>query len=275
VSAANRLAEIVSALERLGIPYLIMGGHAVRYYGVERNTIDYDLHISLDDWNRLGDILRRDPFAARAGMTEGTSWRPADFRRFLIGRFPDGREEWLEFWRKNHLLAPFTEMYERREQGSYGGREMAFLSLPDLIRSKETERESDWRDIELLEEISDARNLSRSQDDANVSHALSRLRSRRGFEAALAAGHLDRLNLVARAEYQADSPITRAYLLPYLPAASGITGETGMLADIFAGPLRKVAPGSVRHLALVEAARRLYKQAAVAADRHDKIHASS
>ena len=121
MNAANRLAEIVSALDRLGIPSLVMGGHAARYYGVERNTIDYDLHVALDDWDHLGEILKRDPFPASCGLTEGESWRPEVFRRFLIGRLPDGREEWLEFWRRNHLLAPFTEMHQRREQGMYGG----------------------------------------------------------------------------------------------------------------------------------------------------------
>ena len=178
MNAADRLGEIVSAIERLGIAYLVMGGHAVRYYGVDRNTIDYDLHIALVDWDHLGEILKRDPFPASCGLTEGESWRPQVFRRFLIGSLPDEREEWLEFWRRNHLLAPFTEMHQRREQGLYGGRKIAFLSLPDLIRSKETERESDWRDIELLEGIFDARNLARSQDETQVMHALSFLRSR-------------------------------------------------------------------------------------------------
>ena len=58
VNGAYRLAKIVSALDRLGIPYLVMGGHAARYYGVERNTIDYDLHVGLDDWAHLDTILR-------------------------------------------------------------------------------------------------------------------------------------------------------------------------------------------------------------------------
>ena len=71
MNAAERLTEIVSALDRLEIPYLVTGGHAARYYGIERNTIDYDLHITFDDWSR----------------------RPAAFRRFLIGRLSDGREE--------------------------------------------------------------------------------------------------------------------------------------------------------------------------------------
>ena len=73
-------------------------------------------------------------------MLEGPSWRPNSFRRFLIGRLSDGREEWPEFWCENHLLPSFSEAHARREQGLYGGRLLSFLALPDLIKSKETER---------------------------------------------------------------------------------------------------------------------------------------
>src|SRR5947209_8438653 len=95
-----------------------------------------------------------------------------------IGTLPSGREEWLEFWRENHLLAPFGELFSRREQGVYGGRSLAFLSLPDLIRSKETERETDWQDIAFLEEFLDARLLAQaSADQAALVRALAQVRS--------------------------------------------------------------------------------------------------
>ena len=35
-----RLAEIVAALEAVGLNCLVMGGHAVRFYGLDRNTGD-------------------------------------------------------------------------------------------------------------------------------------------------------------------------------------------------------------------------------------------
>jgi hypothetical protein len=96
------------------------------------------------------------------GPIEGPSWRPNAFRRFQVGTLPSGHEEWLGFWRENHLLAPFPELFSRRQQGVYGGRPLAFLALPDLIRSKETERETDWQDIAFLEEFLDARLLAQS-----------------------------------------------------------------------------------------------------------------
>jgi hypothetical protein len=37
----QRLAQLVTILENAGLQCLVMGGHAVRYYGVGRNTIDF------------------------------------------------------------------------------------------------------------------------------------------------------------------------------------------------------------------------------------------
>jgi hypothetical protein len=139
----ERLAAIALALESVGLSCLVMGGHAVRFYGLQRHTNDFDLTLAPDGWDDLADGLARTGLSAGAGLVEGNSWRPAAFRRFLLGNLADGQEKWLEFWRGNHLLAPFPELFARREVGPYGGRELPFLSLPDLIRSKETERAKD------------------------------------------------------------------------------------------------------------------------------------
>ena len=71
------------------------------------------------------------------------------------------------------------------EVGLYGNRTIAFLSLSDSIQSKETERESDWQDITILEEIRDARNIATVGDGPNTVDTLSQLRSRKGLELAL------------------------------------------------------------------------------------------
>jgi hypothetical protein len=157
VSPDARLAEVVSELEGAGVFCLVMGGHAVRFYGLSRYTNDVDLHVAPDQWQELPDRLARTNLLKGQDLREGPSWRAGAFRRFRIGTLPDGREEWLEFWRDNHLLAPHDELRARAERGSYGGREITFVGLPDLIRSKETERDADWQDIAYLEQFLDAR----------------------------------------------------------------------------------------------------------------------
>jgi hypothetical protein len=270
VSPEERLAGIVTGLEAVGLSCLVMGGHAVRYYGLLRNTIDFDLCQAPDGWDTLAEKLGQIPLFAGQSIVEGPSWRPHAFRRFQIGQLPDGREEWLEFWRTNHLLPPFAELIARCEQGAYGGRALSFLALPDLIRSKETERESDWQDIAVLEEFNDSRSLVRLNiGTIDTAAALAGMRSRRGFDSYLQGGHLDNPGAVERALSLTHLSITQAYLLPFAPSATPPPPSVPV-EPVIVKRLRSERPGSPLHLTLVEAVRRQYKMAAQAADRADK-----
>jgi hypothetical protein len=270
VTSAPRLAAIVTALEGVGLSCLVMGGHAVRYYGIERNTIDFDLHLSPDQWDELPSLLGRSTLGG-PGLVEGPSWRPQAFRRFQVGRLPDGREEWLEFWSQNHLLPPFSDLYARREAGPYGGRILSFLSLPDLIRSKETERARDWQDISILEEFLDARWVAGlAAGTTEPVAALAGLRSRRGFESLLRQGLFNHRTQVEQAIKQAMLSVTQAYLLPFVPDLTELPAPTVPPEAIILKRLRSVAPSSPLHLSLVEVVRRQYMTAMQAADRADK-----
>jgi hypothetical protein len=267
VTTEARLGEIVTALEAVGVRCLVMGGHAVRFYGVDRNTNDFDLHLSPDSWDDLPARLRGSALFAGREPPEGPSWRPLTFRRFQVGTLPDGREEWLEFWKENHLLPPFAALHARREVGAYGGRTLSFLSLPDLIRSKETERETDWQDVALLEEFLDARVLARaSTGSVEWPVALSQLRSRRGFESCLLAGHLRDETVVGQAMALTTHPVPQAILLPSVPSIPQLPAVSAPIEPVVVNRLRTVPPGAPLHLALVEAVRRHYKQLAQAAE---------
>jgi hypothetical protein len=271
MNADVRLAEIVTALEDAGIGCLVMGGHAVRFYGLSRNTSDFDLHVAPDSWEDLPVRLDRAPLFAGKPIAEGPSWRPHVFRRFQIGLLPDGREEWLECWYGNHLLPPFSEVYARREQGGYGGRVLSFLSLPDLMRSKETERAVDWQDIAFLEEFLDARLLAQAESrERPLFESLSAVRSRCGFESALQKGFLADASVVEEALSVTRLSISQAFLLPFAPAARAVAVPTPAIEPVIESRLRIVSPASPLHLTLVEAVRRQYRLAAQAADRADK-----
>lgn len=267
----TRLAEIVTALEAVGLTCLVMGGHAARYYGLQRNTNDYDLHLAPDRWPDLLSSLQQSPLFQGQTVVEGPSWRPDSFRRFQIGRLPDGREEWLEFWRSNHLLPPFAELFARREEGSYGGRSLPFLALPDLIHSKETERASDWQDVAYLEEFLDARLLAQvEQGRLTLAEALAQLRSRRGFESYWQKGYLIQRSVIQEVLTRTHLSITQAYLLPLHPDLPTLPAATVPIEPVILKRLRTVTPASPLHLVLVEAVRRQYKLAAQAADRANK-----
>ncbi len=264
----ERLTEIVSALDELKIPHLVMGGHAVRYYGFNRETTDYDFCLPIAAGEHLSDRLSRTALFLAGVAVEVPTWRGEDFRRFVLGLLPNGKEELLEFWLRNHLLDDFANLYRRREEGRYGERKVSFLSLPDLIRSKETEREQDWQDISFLEEILDARNIAVAKSGGDVVQALSGIRSVRGLESAVAAGLFANQNAAEKALQAASNRITQAFLLPFAPKVK--LSSDDILLPPFHHHLTFADPCSTRHLALVEATRLRYKRVMQDRDRQEK-----
>jgi hypothetical protein len=265
VTLEERLAALVDRLGRAGVNVLVMGGHAVRHYGVGRNTTDFDFVV---EPMPLDELRRRVVDGGVGVVREGPSWRPDDFARFEIGRLPDGREEWLEFWLHNHLLPAFDELHARQERSAEGGTTVGYISLEDLLRSNETVRESDWQDIALLEEIRDARGLANASTRDGVIGFLSTLRSRAGFDKARSRALLEDRGVVEAAAARCRHAVTLAYLLPSVPemdAPPGISIDPDRLTS-----LRTVRSGDTKHIGLVEIVRRAYKRRAMDADRADK-----
>jgi hypothetical protein len=227
--------------------------------------------VAPDQWKNLPGRLTTCGLISDVSVAEGPTWRPQDFRRFQVGRLADGREEWLEFWRANHLLAPFTELFARREDGAYGGRTLSFLGLPDLIRSKETERTHDWQDVLILEEFLDARNIARWETGATpLKDVLTQLRSRRGFERLLKQSGLADVAIIQSALSESRHPVTQAYLLPFVRSAANLPSTTVPIEPVILARLRKEPPASPLHLILVEAVRRHYRTVLQGRDRADK-----
>ncbi len=98
MSLEERLGFVVSAIESVGLRCLVMGGHAVRYYGLQRFTNDFDFALAPESCDNLLDTLSNSGLFPGSRPTEGNSWRPGEFRRFLLRPQADGQEEWLEFW---------------------------------------------------------------------------------------------------------------------------------------------------------------------------------
>jgi hypothetical protein len=269
VTPDARVAEVVSELERVGVSGLVMGGHAVRFYGLARHTNDVDLDIAPDQWDDLPARLARTSLFAGQPVSEGPSWRPGAFRRFQIGTLAAGREEWLEFWKENHLLAPHNELRTRAERGPYGGREVTFLGLADLIRSKEMERDADWQDVAALEQFLDARLLARVRaGTVAAEQTLAALRSQSGLLGYLEAGCLTGPSAAA-ALPRTTNPVTQTFLIPFAPDAP-VPPAVTPIEPVVLARLRTTAPASPLHLALVEVVRRRYIAFRKDADGRDK-----
>jgi hypothetical protein len=168
------------------------------------------------------------------------------------------------------LLPSFAESQERQERGTYGGHELRFLSLKDLIRSKETERESDWSDVAILEEVLDGRHLAHAESAEGQVRFLSNLRSRRGFEDGLRRGSFGAEEVVRQAIAECRHPVSFAFLMPFVGDAAQPEDLLVKVDEAYLSPLRKAEPGGAKHVALVEVVRRAYKRWATDADRRDK-----
>lgn len=59
MNIVEHLNQITSALDELDVSYLVMGGHAVRYYGFRRETTDHDLYIPAEIGRNLSELLSR------------------------------------------------------------------------------------------------------------------------------------------------------------------------------------------------------------------------
>ena len=75
MNIVEHLNQITSALDELDVSYLVMGGHAVRYYGFRRETTDHDLHIPAEIGRNLSELLSRTALFVSAPPIESVTWR--------------------------------------------------------------------------------------------------------------------------------------------------------------------------------------------------------
>lgn len=156
---------IVSALNRAGVRYLVVGGVAVNAHGYSRVTHDVDLVIRLE---RV-DISAAFPALAGIGYFPAVPVSAEDFAD------RETRERWrrekgmlvLKFWSDVHretpldvfVYEPFDFAFEEGRAlvgGGPGGDPVRYASISALIAMKEVAgRERDRTDIEMLRRIAE------------------------------------------------------------------------------------------------------------------------
>jgi hypothetical protein len=142
------LCDVVRLCERLAIPYAVMGGLAVRVYGITRPTYDVDLTISLarerlvEFYDALDELGYAVPDAYRAGWVDQVADMPLVKVRLYA------TEESVDV---DIFLAesPFQRtILERRRHAQVESFGMWLVSPEDLILLKLIAgRHRDWSDI--------------------------------------------------------------------------------------------------------------------------------
>jgi hypothetical protein len=156
----NSTEAIFRALNKAAVRYLVAGGLAVNAHGYMRFTKDVDFVIQLvpDNIHRTFQALAQLGYRPNVPISESQFQDEALRKRWILEK---GMQV-LQLWSDLHIETPidifveepfpFDVEYDRAlVKAMYGSIEVRFVSIPTLIRMKESaNREQDRIDIEHL-----------------------------------------------------------------------------------------------------------------------------
>jgi hypothetical protein len=149
-SQDNIVTDALAALDRLGIPYMVVGSMAVNYYGQPRSTHDLDLvaRVSTEHVPALLAAFTRDFYISEDGIRRalrtGSSFNAIHLASGLK----------VDFWPVR--ATDFDRSaFDRRLAATYLGARATLTTGEDLILKKlqwfrESESEKHWKDAESV-----------------------------------------------------------------------------------------------------------------------------
>ena len=138
------IPQLCASFDSHSVKYILIGGAAVNLHGLNRATDDIDVLIDATPENAQAAIeALRDLGLGTAWLIEGEGLleKPITLFRDVVYIDIQTRTRGIDF----------AEAWERRETAVLDGQRVCYLSLQDLIASKEAAgREQDLRDLEWL-----------------------------------------------------------------------------------------------------------------------------
>ncbi len=157
-----KFIDLLKAVEKAGIQYLVVGGMAVNFHGIIRPTKDIDFIVYLETNN----LLKFCKLMTDLGYRPKVPVKAEDFAD------PEKRRDWIEnknmivfcFYHQDDLMnvidvfvehpLPFEEIYARRTLVPLGEVDISVIGIPDLIKLKEKAgRMQDLADIRALRQV--------------------------------------------------------------------------------------------------------------------------
>ena len=158
--------DILKALNRAGVQYLVIGGVAVIYHGVPRTTFDLDLSVWLapDNLQRLGAAMEAMGFVPKApvavtGLASVRTRREWTQRKGMkVFAFEELKSPFRLVDVMVKPLRNFHQVYRRRVEVHDQGVTIPLMPIPQLIQTKtRTGRPKDKEDVEYLRFIRSVR----------------------------------------------------------------------------------------------------------------------
>ncbi len=144
------LLLVCSLLNKHDVRYLVVGGQACVLHGLVRTTEDVDILIQ-DDEENFGRVI-----AGLSEMADGAAREltGADLRDNVVVKVADEVEVDIS---KSAWKVSYADAIADAESVKIDGILVPFISLTQLIRSKETYREEDRGDLIRLRKLLDER----------------------------------------------------------------------------------------------------------------------
>jgi Aminoglycoside-2''-adenylyltransferase len=143
---ASALLRVCSLLNKAGTKYLIAGAYAMTLHSIIRATEDVDILIedSMENFRRVIEGL--------SNLADGAArqLKPEDLAENAVVKIADEVE--VDVTTKAWTVT-YAEAIENARSAIIGGVQVPYLSLQDLIRSKQTYREQDRADVERLRRL--------------------------------------------------------------------------------------------------------------------------
>lgn len=147
-AAEKDFVELLRFFNKQRVRYCVVGAFAVGFHAIPRYTKDLDLLVepTIRNGTRICRALKAFGFGSLK-ITPGDFARPG---RFIQLGYEPVRVDLIT----SIAGVTFDQVWRHRQRGRYGTVPVSFISLEDLIRSKQASRRAqDLADLELLRKV--------------------------------------------------------------------------------------------------------------------------
>lgn len=143
------LKELIEALLSHHVEFLVVGAHALAFYGRPRFTEDLDLFLRRSKANEAALLSALHEFGLPVKPEAVSRLMTLERQMIVLGHEPNAVDI-LTFLDG----VDFESSWDNRVSGEIGGLTVSFISKEDYIRTKKASgRPKDLRDLEMLAEL--------------------------------------------------------------------------------------------------------------------------
>jgi len=164
----NQIHKVLSLIQKNGVRCLLIGGQACVLYGGAEFSKDFDFSFFISDQNVVSlklflNEIQAEPIAV---PDFDISYLERGHALHFRSKHEDYKDIRIDIMSKMRGVDDFEKIYERRTTLEYlPNQTVEVMGLPDLVKSKKTQRDKDWPMIRLLLEADYFQNKDTTQEN--------------------------------------------------------------------------------------------------------------